>query len=239
MAESTQTDLLNLFRERIAPAPYVLLCVVGDPADKRSFTVWAYYVNGEWFNLPGVESSIYDLGNAERGAGYYEQTYAVHYGGFTYYLLHSIDAPAMPKTQASATLTRIAREHPRLVNVPPQPEIDALLNQLGAKQQITFYFSIAFTDRLYTLAQVKPLGAGTLAYSCQLDPTAFDAALKQHGYRLVDPPTHQRGDGYSVIALPDDGGRRYLITDATDLQEHRAREQWFGQRLERELAFAA
>lgn len=240
MNEPFVNTIFKLF-ERIQGADHVVLCTLVDPADKNRFTVWAINTGEGWCNVPGgAVATIFDLGNLERGAGYYEQTHVVTVGGFTYRILHNLDAqPPLNRVQAAARLADLAHKHKPSFYVPPQAEIDAVLARLRGPKQICFEFTIDFKQRIYTLQMIRPYGEQNLAYEIPLDPPAFDSALRERGYYMADPPTHLGGNLYAALCVRGETAARRLITDATDRQANHARNEWMTQRAERQFALAA
>lgn len=217
------TTLFELFAEFL-PQP-TILCMRKDGADQ--ITILASKNGDQAWRNTQIAVNQAELYAFIDGANWAVAGRPVIQSGYIYQVFVHLDSPLVSGADLLRLVQSAAREHDRRFTVPPQDNVLHILHTIPETcGQATLRIQIEFSERLYTLTAWRYEGnlyAGVNGTAIRLDPLAFDSALQTCGWRQTQPPVHQTGDKYHIL-IERTSGQRFLVTDKTDVQDWRQRE---------------
>lgn len=221
-------SIRDVFSSLDPSVPSITLC---SRNDGNLITVMAYKpADKPWVNLEAPQEALssqefYVLCDKSAIA---MASFPVLIAGYSYQTFVNLNAdnPFNLSTGETGRLLKIiADAHDRTFFVAPDSNMQMLLSHIPHECDLaTIICSIEFKERRYTvLAWRCSTGSGVEKFV--VDPAAFDSALRLSGWRQIDPPSHQDGKKYHVMIARNNDGPRYSLTDRTDLQAYKTREE--------------
>lgn len=217
-------SILDLFQSIAPETPSAVLCMRAD--SKENVTIMACKSGDKtWQNwaepISGTNNELYA---SITRAGWDMATYPVVISGFMYQLFVNLngDHTPLPRVELSRQLQITAQAHNRTFTVEPQAEVLDLLLSIP-DNSATLVTSILFKERKYTILSWRSASSSGVEM-LEVDPPAFESALRVSGWRQSQQPIHQTGNKYNVL-IEKSEGPRYLITEKTDLQDYKEREE--------------
>lgn len=218
----------NLFDTLDSSVPSVTLCsrITG-----KEVTVMAYKPQDKpWINLEAPQpcysnSEFYTLCDS---AQFSMASFPVVNAGYSYQTFVNLNADqpvSLSTGEIGRLLKIIADAHNRTFFVTPDSNMLILLSHIPQECDLaTVICMIEFKERRYTVLSWRcAQGAGYESFV--VDPAAFESALRLSGWRQIDPPSHQDGKKYHVMISRNLDGARYALSDRTDLQTYRKKEE--------------